>query len=89
MNLKLLGINLINFDNVLHVRFDKESSGTSLKAIFRFVDGSERTFEQADALTLLKWMDEMFDSEVDPIGSRDDLAALIEAFAPVTDEDER
>jgi hypothetical protein len=59
VNLKLIGLNLINFDNLLHVRFDKESSGTSLKATFRFVDGSERDFEHADSLSLLNWMDQM------------------------------
>jgi hypothetical protein len=86
MNLKLLGMDLINFDNVLHVSFGKDSGGTNMKATFRFVDGSEREFGHRAAMILLKWIEKYIDSEVDPLGRYDDLTDMIEGFGLKLDE---
>jgi hypothetical protein len=86
MNLKLLGGDLINFDNVLHVSFGKDAGEANLKATIRFVDGSEREFGHRPAMILLKWIDKYLDSEVDPLGRHDQLSDMIERFGLRLDE---
>jgi hypothetical protein len=86
LNLKLLGMDVINFDNVIHVSFGKDSGGTNLKATFRFIDGSERDFGHREAMILLKWIEKYLESEVDPLGHYDQLPNMIGGLGLTLDE---